>query len=58
MTAEDFSKLIDRTGLKPGKLAEVLERTPQTIRLYRCGRRTIPKLVIEKIQKLDIAING
>lgn len=58
MTAEEFSELVDRIGLKPGKLAELLGKTSQTIRLYRCGKRNIPKLVIEKVIELDRLING
>ena len=58
MTAEEFSKVADSTGLKPGKLAELLGKTSQTIRLYRCGQRAIPKLVAEKVKQLDRAING
>ena len=56
--AEAFCEILDRTGLKPGKLAELLGKTPQTLRLYRSGARNIPKLVIEKVQALDRAING
>ena len=58
MTSEEFSKVADSTGLKPGKLAELLGKTPQTIRLYRSGARNVPLLVAEKIKKLDRAING
>ena len=58
MTSEDFSKVADSTGLKPGKLAELLGKTSQTIRLYRSGARNVPLLVAEKIKKLDRAING
>lgn len=58
MTAEEFSKVADSTGLKPGKLAELLGKTPQTIRLYRSGARNIPLLVAEKVKQLDRAING
>ena len=58
MTSEEFSKVADNTGLKPGKLAELLGKTPQTIRLYRSGARNVPKLVAEKVKELDRAING
>ena len=58
MTSEEFSKVADSTGLKPSKLAELLGKTSQTIRLYRCGQRAIPKLVAEKITELDRLING
>ena len=58
MTSEEFSKIADRTGLKPGKLAELLDRTPQTLRMYRCGGLEVPKLVAEKIVELDYLING
>ena len=58
MTSEEFSKVADSTGLKPGKLAELLGKTPQTIRLYRSGARNIPLLVAEKVKQLDRAING
>ena len=58
MTAEEFSKVADSTGLKPGKLAELLGKTSQTIRLYRSGARNIPLLVAEKVKQLDRAING
>ena len=58
MTAEEFSKVADSTGLKPGKLAELLGKTSQTIRLYRSGARNVPKLVAEKVKELDRAING
>jgi DNA-binding transcriptional regulator YiaG len=58
MTAEEFSKVADSTGLKPGKLAELLGKTSQTVRLYRSGARNVPKLVAEKIITLDKAING
>lgn len=58
MTAEEFSKVADNTGLKPAKLSELLGKTSQTIRLYRCGQRAIPKLVAEKITDLDHLING
>ena len=58
MTAEEFSKVADSTGLKPGKLAELLGKTPQTIRLYRSGARNVPLLVAEKVKQLDRAING
>ena len=56
--AAAFCKVLDLIGLKPGKLAEILGKTPQTIRMYRSGQRTIPKLVIEKVQELDRVING
>ena len=58
MTSEDFSKVADSTGLKPGKLAELLGKTSQTIRLYRSGARNVPLLVAEKVKQLDRAING
>ena len=58
MTAEEFSKVADSTGLKPGKLAELLGKTPQTLRLYRSGARNVPLLVAEKVKQLDRAING
>lgn len=58
MTSEEFSKIADSTGLKPGKLAELLGKTPQTIRLYRSGARNVPLLVAEKVKQLDRAING
>ena len=58
MTAEEFSKVADSTGLKPGKLAELLGKTSQTIRLYRSGARNVPLLVAEKAKQLDRAING
>lgn len=58
MTAKEFSAIADRTGLKPGKLAELLDRTPQTLRMYRCGGLEVPKLVAEKIIELDRLING
>lgn len=58
MTAEEFSKVADSTGLKPAKLSELLGKTSQTIRLYRCGQRAIPKLVAEKITELNHLING
>lgn len=58
MTAEEFTKVADSTGLKPGKLAELLGKTPQTLRLYRSGARNVPKLVAEKIIDLDKRING
>ena len=58
MTAEEFSKVADSTGLKPGKLAELLGKTSQTIRLYRSGARNVPLLVAEKVKQLDRAING
>ena len=58
MTAEEFSKVADSTGLKPGKLAELLGKTPQTLRLYRSGARNIPLLVAEKVLDLDKRING
>lgn len=58
MTAEEFSKIADSTGLKPGKLAELLGKTAQTLRLYRSGARNVPKLVAEKVKQLDRAING
>ncbi len=52
------ARLADRTGLKPGKLAELLGKTPQTLRLYRSGARNVPLLVAEKVKQLDRAING
>jgi len=55
---EEFSKVADSTGLKPGKLAELLGKTPQTLRLYRSGARNVPLLVAEKVKQLDRAING
>ena len=58
MTAEEFSKVADSTGLKPGKLAELLGKTSQTVRLYRSGARNVPKLVAEKIMELDRLINA
>ena len=58
MTAEEFSKVADSTGLKPGKLAELLGKTPQTLRMYRSGVRTVPLLVAEKVIDLDKRING
>lgn len=58
MTAEEFSKVADSTGLKPGKLAELLGKTPQTLRLYRSGARNVPLLVAEKVIDLDKRING
>ena len=58
MTAEEFSKVADSTGLKPGKLAELLGKTSQTIRLYRSGARNVPLLVAEKVIDLDKRING
>lgn len=58
MTAEEFSKVADSIGLKPGKLAELLGKTSQTIRLYRSGARNVPLLVAEKVKQLDRAING
>lgn len=58
MTAEEFSKIADNTGLKPGKLAELLGKTPQTLRMYRSGARNVPKLVAEKVTELDKLINS
>ena len=58
MTGEEFSKVADSTGLKPGKLAELLGKTPQTLRLYRSGARNVPLLVAEKVLDLDKRING
>jgi hypothetical protein len=58
MTSEEFGKVADSTGLKPGKLAELLGKTSQTVRLYRSGARNVPKLVAEKVQELDKLING
>ena len=58
MTSEEFSRIADSTGLKPGKLAELLGKTPQTLRLYRSGARNVPLLVAEKIAELDRLING
>ena len=58
MTAEEFSKVADSTGLKPGKLAELLGKTPQALRMYRSGARTVPLLVAEKVIDLDKRING
>ena len=58
MTSEEFSRIADSTGLKPGKLAELLGKTSQTIRLYRSGARNVPLLVAEKVKQLDRAING
>lgn len=58
MTAAEFSRIADSTGLKPGKLAELLGKTPQTLRLYRSGARNVPLLVAEKVKRLDRAING
>ena len=57
MTGEEFSKVADSTGLKPGKLSELLGKTPQTIRLYRSGARNVPKLVAEKVIELDRLMN-
>ncbi len=58
MTAEEFSRLIDRTGLKQSKIAELCGVKKQTISTYTMGRRAIPKLVAEKIKQLDQLING
>lgn len=58
MTSTDFSSLVDRIGLKPGKLAELLGKTPQTLRMYRSGARKVPLLVAEKVKELDKKING
>jgi predicted transcriptional regulator len=58
MTAEEFSRLIDRTGLKQSKIAELCGVKKQTISTYTTGRRAIPKLVAEKIKQLDQLING
>ena len=56
--AAAFCEVVDRIGLKPSKLAEVLGKTMQTIRLYRCGQRVVPKLVAKKVIDLDKRING
>ena len=52
MTAEEFTELVDRAGLRPSKLAEILGKKPGTIRLYKCGERAVPKLVAEKVKKI------
>jgi hypothetical protein len=58
MTAEEFSELIARTGLKHEKIAELCGKSKQTICLYATGRRNVPKLVAEKMIELDRLING
>lgn len=58
MTAEEFANLIDRTGLKHEKIAELCGKSKQTISLYATGKRNIPKLVWDKVRELDKAING
>lgn len=58
MTAEEFSRLVERTGLKQEKIAELCGVKKQTISTYATGRRVVPKLVAEKIKHLDQLING
>ena len=58
MTAEEFSGLLDHTGLKYEKIGELCGKSPQTICLYAKGRRNIPPLVIEKVKELDRLINS
>ena len=56
--AAEFSKLIEKTGLKYEKIGEICGKSKQTICLYVTGKRNVPKLVIEKVQELDKIING
>jgi hypothetical protein len=58
MTAEEFANVVERTGLKPSKLSELLGKRSQTIRLYMCGKVPPPKLVVDKVLHLDRLING
>lgn len=52
-----FAELVERTGLKHEKIAELCGKKKQTISLYATGRRTPPKLVVEKVKELDRRIN-
>jgi hypothetical protein len=56
--ADEFSRVVENTGLRPAKLAELLGKRSQTIRLYMCGKVPPPKLVIDRVCQLDRLING
>lgn len=58
MTYQEFAEMVERTGLKHSKIAELCGKSAQTICLYTSGKRNIPKLVIDKVQELDRLING
>lgn len=58
MSTTEFNDLIDSTGISKKKIAEIAGVEPQTVSRWCSGKSPVPQLLLEKLRKINNAINN